>query len=81
MRGSCGATTVPRTGGATNTGRKQTGDEIRAGYDHAWEAPHMNRTPAEDRVHWERTADRLLLAVRRYGSEDHALVQLPGVPS
>ncbi|MFG3019395.1 DUF2264 domain-containing protein [Streptomyces sp. NPDC048254] len=41
----------------------------------------MNRTPAEDRAHWERTADRILLAVRPYATEDHALVQLPGVPS
>jgi hypothetical protein len=41
----------------------------------------MNRTPAEDRARWERVADRLLLAVRPYGTEDHALVGLPGVAS
>ena len=41
----------------------------------------MNRTPAEDRAHWERTADRLLLAVRPYATNDHALIRLPGVPS
>ncbi|WP_141765267.1 DUF2264 domain-containing protein [Streptomyces malaysiensis] len=41
----------------------------------------MNRTPAEDRAHWERTADRLLLAVRPYATEEHALIGLPGVPS
>ncbi|WP_217555368.1 DUF2264 domain-containing protein [Streptomyces sp. GbtcB6] len=41
----------------------------------------MNRTPAEDRAHWERTADRMLLAVRPYATEDHSLVRLPGVPS
>ncbi|WP_078073610.1 DUF2264 domain-containing protein [Streptomyces niveus] len=41
----------------------------------------MNRTPAEDRAHWERTADRLLLAVRPYATDEHALIQLPGPPS
>ncbi|MFE5038503.1 DUF2264 domain-containing protein [Streptomyces sp. NPDC056683] len=41
----------------------------------------MNRTPAEDRAHWESAADRMLLAVRPYATEDHALVRLPGVPS
>ncbi|MDT0543721.1 DUF2264 domain-containing protein [Streptomyces lonegramiae] len=41
----------------------------------------MNRTPAEDRAHWERTADQLLLAVRPYATHEHALIDLPGVPS
>ncbi|MFD4566998.1 DUF2264 domain-containing protein [Streptomyces sp. NPDC058467] len=41
----------------------------------------MNRTPAEDRAHWERYADQLLLAVRPFAAEDHALINLPGVPS
>lgn len=41
----------------------------------------MSRTPAEDRAHWERTADRMLLAVRPYATDRHALVRLPGVPS
>ncbi|MFK0156032.1 DUF2264 domain-containing protein [Streptomyces sp. NPDC090493] len=41
----------------------------------------MNRTPAEDRAHWESTADRMLLAVRPYATEDHALVRLPGTAS
>ncbi|MFI6082800.1 DUF2264 domain-containing protein [Streptomyces sp. NPDC051217] len=41
----------------------------------------MTRTPAEDRAHWERTADRLLLAVRPYATGEHALIQLPGTPS
>ncbi|MFE9613999.1 DUF2264 domain-containing protein [Streptomyces sp. NPDC006012] len=41
----------------------------------------MNRTPAEDRAHWERTADRLLLAVRPHATDRHALIRLPGVPS
>lgn len=41
----------------------------------------MTRTPAEDRAHWERTADRLLLAVRPYATDEHALIQLPGTPS
>lgn len=41
----------------------------------------VNRTPAEDRARWERTADRLLAAVRPYATGDHALVQLPGTPS
>ncbi|MFE9769325.1 DUF2264 domain-containing protein [Streptomyces sp. NPDC005808] len=41
----------------------------------------MTRTPAEDRAHWERTADQLLLAVRPYATAEHALIQLPGVPS
>ncbi|MFD5078560.1 DUF2264 domain-containing protein [Streptomyces sp. NPDC058371] len=41
----------------------------------------MTRTPAEDRAHWERTADQLLLAVRPYGTDGHALINLPGVPS
>ncbi|MEU4927385.1 DUF2264 domain-containing protein [Streptomyces yokosukanensis] len=41
----------------------------------------MNRTPTEDRAHWERTADRMLLAVRPYAAADHALIHLPGVPS
>ncbi|MFF2847905.1 DUF2264 domain-containing protein [Streptomyces sp. NPDC058001] len=41
----------------------------------------MTRTPAEDRAHWERTADRLLLAVRPYATDRHALIRLPGVPS
>ena len=45
------------------------------------EQPLMNRTPAEDRGHWERTADRLLLAVRPYATAGHALIGLPGVPS
>ncbi|AQW46826.1 DUF2264 domain-containing protein [Streptomyces violaceusniger] len=39
------------------------------------------RTPAEDRAHWEETADRMLLAVRPYARDDHALIDLPGVPS
>ena len=41
----------------------------------------MNRTPAEDRAHWEQTADQLLLAVRPYATAGHALIGLPGVPS
>ncbi|MBP0458000.1 DUF2264 domain-containing protein [Streptomyces bomunensis] len=41
----------------------------------------MNRDPAQDRAHWERTADELLLAVRPYASDRHALVRLPGVAS
>ncbi|ROQ63691.1 hypothetical protein EDD93_6437 [Streptomyces sp. 840.1] len=41
----------------------------------------MNRTPTEDRAHWERTADRMLLAVRPYATDQHALIHLPGVPS
>lgn len=41
----------------------------------------MTRPAAEDRAHWERTADRLLLAVRPYATDGHALVQLPGTPS
>ncbi|MGO4424952.1 DUF2264 domain-containing protein, partial [Streptomyces sp. MCAF7] len=41
----------------------------------------MNRTPAEDRAHWERTADQMLLAVRPYATDEHALIDLPGVPS
>ncbi|GGJ90319.1 hypothetical protein GCM10011583_22190 [Streptomyces camponoticapitis] len=41
----------------------------------------MTRTPAQDRAHWERTADRLLLAVRPYATGEHALIQLPGTPS
>lgn len=41
----------------------------------------MTRTPTEDRAHWERTADRLLLAVRPYASDAHALIRLPGTPS
>ncbi|MBF9069155.1 DUF2264 domain-containing protein [Streptacidiphilus fuscans] len=40
-----------------------------------------DRTPAEDRAHWEQTADRLLLAVRPYATAGHALIGLPGVPS
>lgn len=39
------------------------------------------RTAAEDRAHWERTADRMLLAVRPYATEEHSLIDLPGVPS
>ncbi|MFF1920594.1 DUF2264 domain-containing protein [Streptomyces sp. NPDC058221] len=41
----------------------------------------MNHTPAEDRAHWERTADRLLLAVRPHANEQRSLIQLPGTPS
>ncbi|MFD3564769.1 DUF2264 domain-containing protein [Streptomyces sp. NPDC058686] len=41
----------------------------------------MNRTPTEDRAHWERTADRMLLAVRPYATDEHALIDLPGVAS
>ncbi|MEV6116476.1 DUF2264 domain-containing protein [Streptomyces sp. NPDC052109] len=41
----------------------------------------MSRTPAEDRAHWERTADRMLLAVRPYATGAHSLINLPGVPS
>jgi hypothetical protein len=41
----------------------------------------MRTTPAEDRARWERTADRLLLAVRPYATAGHALIGLPGVPS
>ncbi|MFE2044417.1 DUF2264 domain-containing protein [Streptomyces sp. NPDC059477] len=41
----------------------------------------MTRTPAEDRAHWERTADRMLLAVRPYATDGHSLIHLPGVPS
>ncbi|WP_326609008.1 DUF2264 domain-containing protein [Streptomyces scopuliridis] len=41
----------------------------------------MKRSPTEDRAHWERTADRLLLAVRPYATDEHALIQLPGPPS
>ncbi|MFC5824157.1 DUF2264 domain-containing protein [Nonomuraea insulae] len=41
----------------------------------------MNRTPAEDRAHWERTADELLLAVRPFATDGHSLIQLPGPPS
>ncbi|MFD8378211.1 DUF2264 domain-containing protein [Streptomyces sp. NPDC059679] len=41
----------------------------------------MNRTPGEDRARWERTADQLLLAVRPYATDEHALIDLPGVPS
>ncbi|MFJ5260127.1 DUF2264 domain-containing protein [Streptomyces sp. NPDC088387] len=41
----------------------------------------MNRTPAQDRAGWERIADRMLLAVRPYATDDHALIHLPGVPS
>ncbi|MGW0670577.1 DUF2264 domain-containing protein [Streptomyces sp. NPDC002746] len=41
----------------------------------------MNRTPTQDRAHWERTADRMLLAVRPYATDEHALIGLPGVPS
>ncbi|MEV6041203.1 DUF2264 domain-containing protein [Nonomuraea sp. NPDC052116] len=41
----------------------------------------MNRIPAEDRAHWERTADQLLLAVRPYATGGHSLIQLPGPPS
>ncbi|MBB5078826.1 DUF2264 domain-containing protein [Nonomuraea endophytica] len=41
----------------------------------------MTRTPAEDRAHWEGTADRLLLAVRPHATGGHALIQLPGPPS
>ncbi|MFI6948135.1 DUF2264 domain-containing protein [Streptomyces sp. NPDC050422] len=41
----------------------------------------MSRTPSEDRAHWERTADRMLLAVRPYATGRHALINLPGVPS
>ncbi|MEU0950089.1 DUF2264 domain-containing protein [Streptomyces canus] len=41
----------------------------------------MNRAPAEDRVHWEQTADRMLLAVRPYATSAHALIHLPGTPS
>jgi hypothetical protein len=43
--------------------------------------PAHARTPAEDRARWERTADRMLLAVRPHGSDDHALIRLPGAPS
>lgn len=41
----------------------------------------MTRTPAADRAHWERTADQLLLSVRPYATEQHALLNLPGVAS
>ncbi|MEU9336674.1 DUF2264 domain-containing protein [Streptomyces sp. NPDC048290] len=41
----------------------------------------MPRTPAEDRAHWERTADRMLLAVRPFATEGNSLIQLPGTPS
>ncbi|MCW1100240.1 DUF2264 domain-containing protein [Streptomyces sp. RS2] len=41
----------------------------------------MPRTPAESRAHWEQTADRMLLAVRPYTTDKHALINLPGVPS
>lgn len=41
----------------------------------------MNRTPAEDRAHWERTADELLLSVRPFATGGHSLIQLPGPPS
>lgn len=41
----------------------------------------MTRTPAADRAHWERTADQLLLSVSPYATEQHALLNLPGVPS
>ncbi|WP_446039005.1 DUF2264 domain-containing protein [Streptomyces sp. SID1121] len=41
----------------------------------------VGRTPAADRAHWERTADRLLLAVRPYATPDHSLVRLPGPAS
>ncbi|MFJ4790027.1 DUF2264 domain-containing protein [Streptomyces sp. NPDC088794] len=41
----------------------------------------MNRTPSEDRAHWEQTADRLLLSVRPYATDDHALIHLPGTAS
>ncbi|MFE0462207.1 DUF2264 domain-containing protein [Kitasatospora sp. NPDC058965] len=43
--------------------------------------PITNRTPAEDRAHWERTADRMLLAVRPYATAGHALIGLPGTAS
>jgi hypothetical protein len=39
------------------------------------------RTAAGDRAHWERTADRMLLAVRPYATDGHSLIDLPGVPS
>lgn len=41
----------------------------------------MSRTPADNRAHWERTADRMLLAVRPYATDGHDLIHLPGVPS
>ncbi|GAA3714560.1 DUF2264 domain-containing protein [Streptomyces tremellae] len=41
----------------------------------------MNRTPAEERARFERTADDLLLAVRPYATAHHALVDLPGTAS
>ncbi|MFE0759625.1 DUF2264 domain-containing protein [Streptomyces smyrnaeus] len=41
----------------------------------------MLRTPAEARAHWERTADRMLLAVRPYAASAHSLINLPGPPS
>ncbi|MFJ4918815.1 DUF2264 domain-containing protein [Streptomyces sp. NPDC088725] len=39
------------------------------------------RTGPEARAHWERTADQLLLAVRPYATDSHALVHLPGTAS
>ncbi|MFJ1597301.1 DUF2264 domain-containing protein [Streptomyces sp. NPDC088261] len=41
----------------------------------------VGRAPAADRAHWERTADRLLLAVRPYAAPDHSLIRLPGPAS
>lgn len=37
--------------------------------------------PGDGRAHWEHTADRLLLAVRRHATERHALIRLPGPAS
>jgi len=39
----------------------------------------MNRTRAEDRAHWEQTADQLPLAARPYATAGRA--GLPGAPS
>ncbi|MFI5755044.1 DUF2264 domain-containing protein [Streptomyces sp. NPDC051569] len=44
-------------------------------------APAAPPSPAAGRAHWERTADRLLLALRPYATPGHGLVQLPGTPS
>ncbi|WP_258563265.1 DUF2264 domain-containing protein, partial [Streptomyces phytophilus] len=41
----------------------------------------MGRTAAGDRARWERAADDLLLAVRPYATDEHSLIDLPGVPS
>ncbi|KIF77666.1 hypothetical protein QR77_35225 [Streptomyces sp. 150FB] len=41
----------------------------------------MTLTAAAARTHWERTADRMLLALRPYATDRHALVRLPGTAS